>query len=462
MDGYANDHSILAARARTLLAAGRPAAAAPLIATLSAPLAGSAELAELQARLNLAEGDPAGACAVLDPAIVARPQAPALLLVRAEARLRRDDTAGAVSDAAEAVLAAPDSADAKAILGIALVDLGRNEDALPCLDEAVATQPDNPWFREALAAAFERNGDPTTAARVLADGITRAPAYPGLRSAAILLALGRDDPAGALALAEAARHDGAADARVIGLLACTLALLGRNEEAAEAHAEAQKLAPERSAAARTPPADGPSPADAAVVAGHHATCLDSGMIWPHGPVPGMMRQMLGEGIEARPWLDLGCGSGIVALALGERAAGPATGVDPSAAMLHEAAATDRYAELIEAEATAFLAADHRRWHLIAARDLLGHVDELAPLFAQLRTRLAPGGRLLASMELADEPVAASPRPHGRYAHGRATLDAALGAAGLQLLEARAGVLRLEAGHPVRGLVFCATAAAADA
>ncbi len=468
MDGYATDHAILAARARTLLAAGRPAAAGPLIAALRSRLAGSAELAELEARLHLAQGDPAAARAVLDPVVAAEP-CTSLLLVRAEARLRCDDAAGAAADAAEAVISAPDHPDAKTVLGIALIDLGRNADAIPCLDEAVAARPANPWYREALATAFERAGQATIAARVLADGIVQAPAHPGLRTAAILLAMGGGDAAAALALAEAARRDGAVDARVMGLLGHALSRLGRHDEAARIYAEAYKLAPEDAyvrhlaATAGMRPAEGTAPtAYVTAVFDGWAERFDYDIIGLEYRIPGVMRQMLGERVETRPWLDLGCGSGLVALALGDVATGSATGVDLSAAMLREAAAKDLYAELIQAEATTFLGQDTRRWHLITAADLLCYIGDLLPLLDGVRARLAPGGQFLASIELGDEPAHWALGPRGRFLHGRAMLEASLATTGLRLVEAREEVLRLEASQPVHGLVFRVTARSSDA
>ena len=468
MDGYATDHSILATRARTLLAAGRPAAAGPLIAALRSKLAGSTELAELEARLHLAQGDPEAARAVLDPAIAAEPRA-ALLLVRAEARLRCDDAAGAAADAAEAVIAAPDDADAKTVLGIALIDLGHSADAIPCLDEAVAARPANPWYREALATAFERDGQAAIAARVLADGIAQAPANPGLRTAAILLAMRGGDAAGALALAEAARRDGAVDARVMGLLGHALSRLGRHDEAARSYAEAHKLAPEDAYVRHLAASAGMRPAEEMAPAAYVTAVFDGwaerfdyDIIGLEYRIPGVMRQMLGEGALTTPWLDLGCGTGLVALALGDVATGPATGVDLSGAMLREAAAKNLYAELIQREAGTFLAGDQRRWPLITAADLLCYIGDLRPLLEGVRARLEPGGRFLASIELADADGHWVLGPRGRFLHGRAMLEASLTAAGLRLAEAREEVLRLEAGQPVCGLVFRAVARNADA
>ncbi len=53
-------------------------------------------------------------------------------------------------------------------------------------------------------------------------------------------------------------------------------------------------------------------------------------------------------------------------------------------------------------------------------------------------------------------------PRGRFSHGRAMLEAALSDSGFQIAEVREEALRLEAGKPVQGLIFLATARAADA
>jgi predicted TPR repeat methyltransferase len=469
MDGYATtDHTILADRARKLLAAGRPAAAGPLIAALRAPLAGSAALTELEARLHLAQGDAATACAMLDPAITARPDGK-LLLLRAEARLRRDDPAGAAADAAEAVIAARDDPDAKAILGIALIALGRNTDAIECLDEAVAARPPNPWYREALATAFERTREAGTAARVLADGIALTPTHPGLRTAAILLAMRCGDATGALSLAEAARRDGAVDARVMGLLGHALSRLGRHDEAARIYAEAYKLAPEDvyvrhlAAAAGMRPAEGTAPcAYVTAVFDGWASRFDHDIIGLEYRIPGVMREILGDRTRPAPWLDLGCGTGLVAVALGDRATGPATGVDLSGAMLREAAGKNLYAELTQAEAVAFLEGDRREWQLIIAADLLCYIGDLRPLFMTVRARLLPGGCFLASVELAGDPGRWMLGPRGRFIHGRGILETMLSEAGLELVEARDEILRLEADQPVQGVIFRATTRNADA
>lgn len=469
MDGHISpDHSVLVSRARALLAAGRPAAAGPLIAALRVPLAGQAELAELEATLCLSGGDAAGACAVLDPAIARAPTS-ALLLARAEARLRRDDPAGAAADAAEAVVAQPEDPGAKATLGIALLDLGRPAGALPCLDEAVAACPANPWYREALATAFARGGEPEVAARVLADGVALAPHHPGLRTAAILLALRTGDTAGALTLAEAARRDGAVDARVMGLLGHSLSLLGRHGEAAGAYVEAHKLAPEDAylghltAAAGMRRADGAAPrAYVGAVFDGWAHRFDADIIGLGYRIPGVMRGMLGERPTCEPWLDLGCGTGLVALAIGDRATGPATGVDLSTGMLRVAAARQLYGELVAEEACAFLTRDERRWGLITAADLLCYLGDLRPLLGAVRARLAQGGRFLASVELAAGRGRWVLGARGRYQHDRAVLEADLAASGLTLAEAREETLRQEAGQPVPGLIFTAIAGGTDA
>jgi predicted TPR repeat methyltransferase len=66
------------------------------------------------------------------------------------------------------------------------------------------------------------------------------------------------------------------------------------------------------------------------------------------------------------------------------------------------------------------------------------------------------------VELADETGRWMLGPRGRFSHGRAMLEAALSDSGFQIAEVREEALRLEAGKPVQGLIFLATARAADA
>jgi len=238
------DPARLTDRVREMIQQGRVRAARPLLAALRKVAAASAELDELEGLLLLREGRVTDALAVLDAAIGGAPDGVGLRICRAEARMQAGELAAAAADAAEAVILTPRAAQPKALLGVILIELGRPADAVACLAEAVAADPRHPAYRQGLAEAQQRTGDVASAALTLREGIRLAPGTVALRIAAIVQAMRQRDFEAAAAIADAARRDGIADARVFGLLGQSLSGLGRPREALDAFAEALKLAPE--------------------------------------------------------------------------------------------------------------------------------------------------------------------------------------------------------------------------
>ena len=455
------DVPALVRRVRGLMEQGQLAAARPLLSAVARIAPPSAELWELEARLALRDGDVAGALAILDRAVAAWPGNVDLLLCRAGARSQAGDLPGATLDAADAVIAAPAVPRAKALLGALLLELKRPEDALPCLAEAVAARPDEIGTRLALARAQELLGRLAAAAATLAEGVVRVPHHAGLRTAAVLLQARQGEFAEAARLAEAARRDGAADACVLGLLGHALSSLGRHGEAARAYVSALHLAPEDAyvrhlvAAAGLVADMGRAPPDyLRVVFDGYAARFDAHLIGLGYRVPGLMRAELAGAAAAGPVLDLGCGTGLLAVALSDLPLGPWVGVDLSPRMLAAAAARGCYAEVHEADLPAFLAGATRRFPLVLAADVLPYFGDLAALFCAVAGVLAPGGRFLCSVEALPEADKAGWRlgPLGRYRHTRAHLAAAATAAGLRVRVLRDEPIRCEDGVPVPGLL----------
>jgi predicted TPR repeat methyltransferase len=453
-------------RLRELIERQRPAAARPLLNALVRLLPEGEELAELEARLLLLEGNAAGACASLDAAVARAPASPLLRLARATMRAQAGDTEAAARDAAEAVVLDPTQARAKALLGTLLKQLGRHTEARACLEEAVAAAPDDAGYRRQLAAAHEAGGDRQAAAATLEEGLARAPADVGLRSALILSRMRHGDFAGAEALALAACRAGVADACLFGLLGHARSSLGRHADAAEAYAEARKLAPEDpyvrhlAAAGGLAPDVGRASTDyVRTVFDGYARRFDTHLITLGYRIPGAIKAELAR---LGPWprgcgplLDLGCGTGLLAVAAAEPDVGPWIGVDLSPAMLAEAERRGLYAELHAADIAAFLATETRQFPVILAGDVLPYFGDLAPLLRQVAARLTPGGRFLFSVEhLADSGADGPPWQLGRlgrYAHGEAHVAAAAAAAGLRVALLRAETVRLEVDVPVAGL-----------
>jgi predicted TPR repeat methyltransferase len=486
------DPDTLTQRADELLSAQRPGAARALLVAAQrmaprGPQRGP-RMASLAARLEMREGRPAASLEALGQAIAVSPRAD-LFMLRADARRQLGDFAGALADAAEAVIHDRHDPAAKALLGVLMLELGQPEDAVRCLAEAVKAVPANPVFRQGLADALTAAGRPEAAAATFAAGIAATPGSVELRNAAILLGVREREFVTAIALAEAARAVGIGDATTFGLKGHALASLGRHPEAADAYADALKLGPDDPhvrrmvAAADLPPDATRAPADyVRRVFDNYADRFEGHLISLGYRIPGVMRSALQAYLlnDARPALpdpgtldpgtlgpptrapigpvlDLGCGTGLVAVALAELPLGPWTGVDPSPRMLRLAAAKHLYAALHEADIIDFLTDDPRHWGLILAADVPCYLGALEPLFAAVHARLLPGALFICSAEELVGPYFGNGDwalgRQGRFSHGRDYIARAAGAAGLAVRAIDAEVQRNDAGAPVGGFLI---------
>lgn len=490
------DSETLATRADEMFRARRPGAASALLAAAQRLAPRSLRNASLAARLEMRAGNPAACLAALGQAIAVAPRAD-LLMLRADARRQVGDLAGAAADAADAVIHDRHNPAAKALLGVLLVEFGRPEDAVLCLAEAVTAVPTNPAFRQGLAGALSAAGQPVAAAATYIAGIAAAPGSLELRNAAIMLALRGRDFATAVRLAEAACAVGIADVTTFGLKGHALSCLGRHEAAADAFADALKLGPEDAAMRRvaaTPkirPDATRAPADyLRSVFDFYADDFDTHLISLAYRIPGVMRgavckhlpidgapvsgkpdlemplpQEIQGGIHGSvhggqtgpigPVLDLGCGTGLVAVALSDLPLGPWVGVDLAPRMLERAKAKGLYAELHEADIIDFLAGDPRQWKLILAADVMCYIGDLEPLFTAVHAHLLPGALFICSAEELTGPNFGN-GDWGlgrRFAHSRDYIARAAGTAGFTVRAIDVEEQRCDAGAPVPGFLI---------
>jgi predicted TPR repeat methyltransferase len=161
-----------------------------------------------------------------------------------------------------------------------------------------------------------------------------------------------------------------------------------------------------------------------------------------------------------PVLDLGCGTGLVALALSDLPVGPFSGVDISPRMLEQAQAKNLYSALREARLPAALYDDPTLWRLILAADVLCYFGALDEMLSAVFDRMRPGGRFIFSLEelLPNRDGTMPGNGHwapgrlGRHGHSVGYVVATAAACGYRLLAADRETLRYEAGGPVAGLV----------
>jgi predicted TPR repeat methyltransferase len=492
------DPDTLTQRAEELLGAQRTGAARALLAAARRTAPRGPRIASLAARLEMREGRPAASLEALGQAIAVTPCAE-LFMLRADARRQLGDFAGALADAAEAVIHDQHDPAPKALLGVLLLEVGQSEDAVRCLAEAFAAVPANPAFCQGLADALTAAGRPAEAAATFEAGIAAAPGSVELRNGAILLAVREREFTTAIALAEATRAVGIADATTFGLKGHALASLGRHSEATDAYADALKLGPDDpyvrrvAAAADLPPDSTRDPVDyVRRVFDGYADRFEGHLISLGYRIPGVMRNALrthlvSDTLTARsdtgrpdpsppdapaldpaalhsgaptpvgPVLDLGCGTGLVAVALGDLPLGPWVGVDLSPRMLRLAAAKHLYSELHEADIIDFLTDDPRQWGLVLAADVLCYFGVLEPLFAALHARLLPGALFVSSAEELVGPYFGNGDwalgRQGRFAHARDYIDRAARATGFAVRAIDAEVQRRDASAPVTGFLI---------
>jgi predicted TPR repeat methyltransferase len=251
-----------------------------------------------------------------------------------------------------------------------------------------------------------------------------------------------------------------------------LSSLGRHAEAADAYAEALKLGPDDRYVRHLVAASGNVPATLRAHMDYLRTAFDecanryeTEFISLGYRVPGLVRSALLQhpairsGERLGPALDLGCGTGLVAVALSDLPIAPLVGVDVSPRMLAQAAAKQCYADLHEADLMEMLAGDSVSWRLILAADVLCYFGDLRDVLAQVHKRLDANAWFVLSVDelLPDKDGAFSGsdewvlQRQGRYAHALDYVERAALAAGFAIRTLERQTLRYEADAPVAGL-----------
>lgn len=149
-------------------------------------------------------------------------------------------------------------------------------------------------------------------------------------------------------------------------------------------------------------------------------------------------------------LDLGCGTGLAAAHLAPLG-GRLSGIDVSERMLAEAGKRKLYADLVKADALAFLADHPGRFDMVFAADVLIYFGDLEPLFDGVARVVGPRGLFAVSIETApagDYTLL----PSGRFAHSCAYVERAA-APHFREAARQPIMIRLEAGVPLEGLLL---------
>lgn len=151
-------------------------------------------------------------------------------------------------------------------------------------------------------------------------------------------------------------------------------------------------------------------------------------------------------------LDLGCGTGLMGVAIRERAS-LLEGWDISAAMLRQAKAKKVY-DVLDKRDLNTLQITEASWDTILAADVLIYIGALERLVGWVAGSLVPGGKFAFTVEASagEGFVLGDAR---RYAHSEGYLRDLLDQAGFKAVTIHRDTLRTDRGRPVEALVVCA-------
>ncbi|MDB5378079.1 MAG: methyltransferase protein, partial [Rubritepida sp.] len=406
-----------------------------------------------------------------DTALAAREADGTLRLLRARIRRGKGDTLGGMDDAAAAVMALPGSLEARTLLATCLSEAGRHDEALFFFHQVFEAQPGNALAAGMLAMAFMRANRHEAAEELyaVAEGLSGKPrGLVVLRAQNAILA---GDAQRAATMLEAALVAATPESGVWSMLGQAYHRLGLADRAGEAYAEASALEPGNAYLRHLAIAVGARPAEGDRASEQYVTEVFDGfamrfeeslfslgyripgvmlrMIEAHHPDVALGRARLGD------VLDLGCGTGLMGAVLHDLLGGRLVGVDLSSRMLEATRGKQVYTELRCADVLTALREDEAPYVAILMADLLCYFGALEEVFAAARSRLAPGGVLLFSIEAGEPGTNWVLTRNARYQQSAEYVRSALSQAGLVASDFREEVLRFENGEPVRGYIVLA-------
>ena len=379
---------------------------------------------------------------------------------------QRGQSERGVASIEQAIRLAPDYADAHNNLGNVLKELGRLEPAFRAYCRVVDLVPGHADAWNNLGVLLRGQGlfDESDQAYGRAIAINPAHLAAWQNRGNLLARLHRFDEAVAAysrVLALRPRHTAAYDA-----LSRTLYRAGKVAEALAVYAEWLQADPGNSVALHMLLACGggtaPARASNAYVrdtfdafAGSFDQVLDQLGYRAPTLIAALLERVLPAPDGALVIADAGCGTGLCAPFLRPYAK-RLVGIDLSSGMLVRARARAAYDDLVEAELSTWLARQRPVHDLIVSADTLCYFGALEQVLSGAATALRPSGRLVFTVERADDVVSSYQlTSSGRYSHAEPYVRRALAGARLAVVDLAPAVLRQEVGHDVHGLLVSA-------
>jgi predicted TPR repeat methyltransferase len=419
-----------------------------------------------------ANGEPDKAIRHFTDVIARNPDVPQFHhnLANVYVKLARDDeAAGAFS---KALSLDPDFIPARIGMGHAMLKRSAGDDAGFHFRRALEVDPANADATIGLAAALELSGKADEGTDRLQKAVAVAPADARLRHALGAHLLRRHDRDGGMDQVRRAVELDPEFADAFMTMGNAHLDKGDKDLALACFRRVLALQPESGAAHLVAMLEGASPERApseyvAKLFDQYADRFDTHLVKVLSySVPDQIVAMIREAVASDPqtWrvLDLGCGTGLIATALGP-GVGHLVGVDLSGNMLAKARTLDVYDRLEQAELVAMMQAEPAQAYTLAiAADVLVYFGSIEALLREARRVLAPGGILAFSVEeLAAPPsgaTTASPSPDfllrdtGRYAHTWPYIERLAAECGFTVNAMKRIDVRVNLGKPVPGML----------
>lgn len=156
--------------------------------------------------------------------------------------------------------------------------------------------------------------------------------------------------------------------------------------------------------------------------------------------------------EFRRWMDVGCGTGLVAEALrGAAKFDVSAGIDASSKMLDLARKKNVYSDLLQGDALTIMSDMTEPFDLITAVEVLPYMGDLTRFLPIVASCLTPKGVFAYSAERLAEGTFKLERS-GRFSHNATYIENLARAAGLTPMTQREVILRMERSRPVVGVI----------
>ncbi|WP_052726194.1 methyltransferase domain-containing protein [Devosia epidermidihirudinis] len=179
-------------------------------------------------------------------------------------------------------------------------------------------------------------------------------------------------------------------------------------------------------------------------------------------IPEIIRDTLAEIQPIGRVLDLGCGTGLVGVAL-EGLASAIDGIDISSQMVRKAEERGLYRTLRSGDIVSVLNAATEfagPYEVIIAADVFVYVGPLDAVFTTVAERLGPDGKFIFSVEdLVIDGLTV--RSSGRYAHSVSYITQMAEQHGLEIVERQPVTIRQERDQPIPGSLYLTRRAGTD-